>query len=238
MTPALADSTLADLVTDRPGRSRVFESFGLDYCCNGGRTLEQACAAVGQDVEPVLEKLAAFEAVDETEEPDFGNMGPTELYEHIVGTHHAYMKEELPALTILVETVARVHAENHPWLGQMRRVALDMFHELDSHLMKEERILFPMIKQLEEAAATPQFHCGSIENPMHVMELEHDGAGEALAKIRQLTNDFTPPEGACNKFRAMLERLEAMEYDLHRHIHKENSLLHPKARALAEAKGC
>lgn len=234
MSAAIADSTLAELVTERPGRSRVFESFGLDYCCNGDRSLEQACASIGQDVEPVLKKLQYFDATDDTVEPDFGNMGPTELYEHIVETHHVYLKGELPPLAELIDKVARVHAENHPWLGQMRRVALDLFHELDAHLMKEERILFPMIKQLEEATAAPQFHCGSIENPIHVMEMEHDGAGEALAKLRKLTNDYTVPEGGCTSFRAMMDRLEALEYDLHRHIHKENSLLHPKAKALLE----
>lgn len=237
MTPTLAASTIADLVTERPGRSRVFEKFRLDYCCQGGRSLEQACQAVGQDLTQVLAALEAFDSADQTEEPDFGNMTPSELCDHIVATHHAYMKEEVPALAELVDKVARVHAENHTWLGQLRRITLDLFQELESHLMKEERVLFPMIKELEAASATPQFHCGSIDSPIHVMEMEHDGAGEALAKMRKLTNDFTPPEGACNSFRALLERLEVMEYDLHRHIHKENSLLHPKAKAMAEAKG-
>lgn len=239
MTSATADSTLADLVTDRPGRSRVFESLGLDYCCNGAQSLESACQKSGQDLDSVLAKLSAFDAeTSGPEEPDFGNMGLGELIDHIVETHHAYMKEEMQPLSQLIEKVKRVHGRTFPWLVQLRKLTLEMFMELDAHLQKEEMVLFPMMRELESATSAPAFHCGTVEAPISVMEMEHDAAGEHLAQIRELTSGFTVPEGGCNSFRAMMSRLEAMEYDLHRHIHKENSLLHPQAKALSDKLGC
>ncbi|MFK5956429.1 MAG: iron-sulfur cluster repair di-iron protein [Planctomycetota bacterium] len=232
------DTTLATLVTDRPGRSRVFESFGLDYCCHGGQSLEAACAKSDKNLGEVLEHLAAFDATAElSTEPDFGAMGMTELVDHIESTHHAYVKAELEPLSQLVEKVARVHGANFPWLAEVRNLSFALFAELAQHLGKEEQVLFPMIRELDAAKSLPQFHCGGVNAPIAVMEMEHDSAGEVLRKLRELTSDYSMPEGGCNSFRAMLNRLEAFEYDLHRHIHKENSLLYPKALAAAEKLG-
>ena len=238
MTNFSSETTLATLVTDRPGRSRVLESLGLDYCCKGAQSLESACAKSGKDLTEVLQRLAAFDLKDEaTEEPDFGSMGLTQLVDHIVETHHAYVKSELNTLGALVDKVARVHGANFPWLKEVRSLVFALFAELAQHLEKEEQVLFPMIRELDAASSLPQFHCGGVNAPIAVMEMEHDSAGEVLVKLRELTSDYTMPEGGCNSFRAMMNRLEAFEYDLHRHIHKENSLLHPKALAAAEALG-
>ncbi|MCP4093078.1 MAG: iron-sulfur cluster repair di-iron protein [Planctomycetes bacterium] len=224
---------IGDLVTAKPGRSRVFEKFGVDYCCRGNQTLEAACTADGKDLDAILAALAEFDASNEScHEPDCGAMSLIELVDHLEATHHQYLKEELEPLTELVEKVFRVHGRNFEWLGDLRRFYRDLVLELGPHLDKEEKVLFPMIRELERSAAKPSFHCGSVGNPIHVMEMEHDSAGHVLAAMRKLTSDYTPPEGACNSFRAMMERLEALEYDLHRHIHKENSILHPKAKAL------
>lgn len=234
MSPATADTTLADLVTQRPGRSRVFESLGLDYCCNGGQSLEAACTKAGKDLDEVLARLTEFDATAGGEdEPDFGSMDLTTLTEHIVATHHAYLWEEMEPLAALVEKVTRVHGQKFPWLVELRRMVLDLFMELDAHLRKEEEVLFPMIQALEAGQPSPTAHCSSIEMPIHVMEIEHDAAGDQLILLRRTAQDYAVPEDACNSFRAMMNRLEALEYDLHRHIHKENSLLHPKALMLA-----
>jgi len=236
MTNFSSETTLATLVTDRPGRSRVLESLGLDYCCKGGQSLESACAKSGKDLTEVLERLAAFDLKDDvTDEPDFGAMGLTELVDHIESTHHAYIKAELEPLSQLIEKVARVHGANYPWMAEVRKLAFKLFSEIAHHLVKEERVLFPMIRELDAAKALPQSHCSGVNAPIAVMEMEHDSAGEVLAKLRELTSDYTMPKGGCNSFRAMMNRLEAFEYDLHRHIHKENSLLHPKTLAAAEA---
>ncbi len=234
-----ASTTLGELVTARPGRSRVFESFGLDYCCKGQQSLEEACAAAGQDLSQVLEKLAAFDAqADGEKEPDYAAMSLSELAEHLVRTHHAYLKEEMPELAKLIDKVFRVHGRKFPWLEKVRQVSFAMFMELDAHLQKEEMVLFPMVQQLEQATSTPSFHCGSIDAPIRVMLMEHDSAGEALAQLRELTSGYTVPPDGCNSFRAMMDRLQTMEYDLHRHIHKENSLLFPKVLELADKMGC
>ena len=238
MTNISSETTLATLVTERPGRSRVFESLGLDYCCQGGQSLQSACAKSGKDLQEVLQRLTAFdEKIDTTVEPDFGSMGLTELVDHIVETHHAYVKSELDTLSQLVDKVARVHGEKFPWMKEVRSLVFALFAELAQHLQKEEQVLFPMIRELDDESALPQFHCGGVNAPIAVMEMEHDSAGEVLVKLRALTSDYTMPEGGCNSFRAMMNRLEAFEYDLHRHIHKENSLLHPKALAAAEKLG-
>ncbi|MHC4380781.1 MAG: iron-sulfur cluster repair di-iron protein [Planctomycetota bacterium] len=239
MASATSESTLADLVTERPGRSRVFENLGLDYCCNGGQSLASACQKSGKDLDAVLAQLTAFDAAaGDSDEPDFGDMGLGELVDHIVKTHHAYLKEEMQPLSQLIEKVTRVHGRTFPWLIQMRRLTLEMFMELDAHLQKEEMVLFPMMRELETATSAPAFHCGTVGAPISVMEMEHDAAGEHLAQLREITSGFAVPEDGCNSFRAMMNRMEALEYDLHRHIHKENSLLHPMALALSENLGC
>ena len=236
MSETSSTISLGALVTAKPGRSRVFEKFGLDYCCRGNQTLEEACAADGKDLAAILTALTEFDAANESsDEPDCDAMSLVELVDHLEATHHAFLKEELQPLSELVEKVFRVHGRNFEWIGDLRRVYRDLAMELSAHLDKEEMVLFPMIRELERSSSKPSFHCGSVENPISVMEMEHDAAGEALVAMRRLTSDFTPPAEACNSFRAMMERLEALEYDLHRHIHKENSILHPKAKALEES---
>jgi regulator of cell morphogenesis and NO signaling len=236
MSETSSSVSIGDLVTEKPGRSRVFEKFGVDYCCRGNQTLEDACAADGKDLAAILAALAEFDAAaDPSDEPDCDAMSLCELVDHLEATHHQYLKDELPPLAELIEKVFRVHGRNHEWIGTLRRIYRDLSAELSAHLDKEEMVLFPMIRELERSTAKPSFHCGSVGNPIHVMEMEHDTAGEQLAAMRKLASDYVAPEDACNSFRAMFERLEAMEYDIHRHIHKENSILHPKARALEEA---
>jgi regulator of cell morphogenesis and NO signaling len=160
----------------------------------------------------------------------------TELADHIEATHHAYLKEELPRLDSMTEKVARVHGEHEPRLAQTRQAFLALKAELEPHMMKEERILFPIIRQLEQADGPLQFHCGSVANPIRQMEHEHDQAGNALAILSESTDRYTPPDWACNTYRAMLDSLARLESDMHQHVHKENNVLFPKAIRM-EAQG-
>jgi len=153
----------------------------------------------------------------------------TELADHIEQVHHTYLKAELPRLDAMTEKVLEVHGESDPRLADVRRAFVGLHQELSSHLMKEEQILFPMIRQLESSSHVPAFHCGSVANPIRQMEYEHDSAGKALAVMRASTDDYRPPEWACNTYRAMLDGLKQLEWDLHQHIHKENNVLFPKA---------
>ena len=229
--------TVGQMVVERPQRSRVFDRLRIDYCCGGKRTLEEACAKRGLDLKAVLAELEAFDAEANTQ-PDAvrpANLTMTELADDIERTHHAYLREELPRLGDLVKKVSAVHGQAHPWLAGLTSVYADLVAELEPHMLKEEQILFPLIRELDQAATAPSFHCGSVGNPIRMMEMEHQNAGAALDRIREMTTDYEIPEGACNSFRAMLSGLEHLEADLHLHIHKENEILFPKASEM-EAK--
>ena len=229
--------TVGQMVVERPQRSRVFDRLHIDYCCGGKRTLEEACTKRGLDLKAVIAELEAFDAEAETQ-PDAvrpANLTMTELADDIERTHHAYLREELPRLGNLVKKVSAVHGQAHPWLTGLTSVYAELVAELEPHMLKEEQILFPMIRELDQAATAPSFHCGSVGNPIKMMEMEHQNAGAALDRIREMTTDYEIPEGACNSFRAMLSGLEHLEADLHLHIHKENEILFPKASEM-EAK--
>ncbi len=233
--PATADRTLADLVTADPGAARVLERFGLDYCCGGGRPLEDACAAAGVDPASVLDVLAA---TPDGPTPDWATMAPEVLVDHLEATHHAYLHTELPRLTELADKVAGVHGDRHPELHQVRVTYAELRADLEPHLMKEERILFPLIRELVASAGTAEPHCGSLEmGPIRVMMMEHDRAGELLAALRERTAGYEVPDDGCASYRALYEGLAEMEADTHLHVHKENNVLFPAVIALEHAAG-
>lgn len=224
------NKTVGELVSERPGRSRVFEEYGIDYCCGGKKPLADACAKKGVATDDVLRELArADAAIVQDDAVDYGAMPLDELANHIVSTHHAYLADELPRLEHMAAKVARVHGESDVRLIELARVVDALSSELQSHMMKEEQMLFPIIRQLAHAGALPPMHCGELANPIRVMEAEHDAAGGALESMRRLTDGHTPPDWACNTYRALLDRLHALELDLHQHIHKENNILFPRA---------
>jgi regulator of cell morphogenesis and NO signaling len=226
---------VGQLVAERPGRARLFERIGIDYCCGGRAPLGQACAEKGLEVEQVLRELAASDLLN-AEEDEFDAAGATmsALADHIVAVHHGYLRRELPRLAGLLEKLAGAHGEKHPELHQVREVFASLKEELEMHMLKEEKVLFPIVKQLETASRLPDFHCGSVSNPIHVMEHEHQDAGIALARLWELTGGYAAPADACSTYRAALAGLADLEIDLHRHIHKENAILFPRALA-AEA---
>ena len=232
MTILHPQTTVGDLVKDRPGRSRVFEDLKIDYCCGGKVPLAEVCENQDLDLQAVLQRLQesdAQSAADEGPLADADAMSLTELVNHIEQTHHEYLKAELPRLDAMTQKVLEVHASSDRRLADVRRAYVTLYEELVGHMMKEEQILFPMIRQLESATGTPAFHCGSVANPIRQMEFEHDSAGNALAILNGFTDGYQPPEWACNTYRAMLDGLKQLEWDLHQHIHKENNVLFPKA---------
>jgi regulator of cell morphogenesis and NO signaling len=235
MTTFQLNDTVGNIVRDRPGLSRLFEQAKVDYCCGGQRTLVEACASRGIDPEAFLAQLTDFADTEPVAEVNLTVLSLTELTEHIERLHHAYLHNELPRLEAMVTKVAKVHGDKEPRLGQMQDIFLALSAELATHLMKEEQILFPMIRQLEASKTVPTFHCGMIANPIRQMTLEHDHAGEALAQLRQLSDDFTPPDWACNTYRALFDALLTFEQDMHQHVHKENNILFPQAIALEAA---
>ena len=232
MTTLNAQTTVGELVKKRPARARIFEHFQIDYCCGGKLALAEACAKRGLDPDSVLNQLQQADAEAEERDTTFVDadaMGLSELADHIEQTHHAYLRGELPRLDQMTDKVLRVHGPKDPRLADVRRAFVALHTELISHMEKEERILFPMIRQLETATSIPAFHCGSITDPIRQMEIEHEHAGDALKIMNEATDGYQPPEWACNTYRAMLDGLETLEKDMHQHVHKENNVLFPKA---------
>jgi regulator of cell morphogenesis and NO signaling len=220
-------------VAEFPQTSRVFQELQIDFCCGGGKPLSQVCEAKGLDPNVVAAQLDET-ITNSNEEPirNWNESTLSDLCDHIEATHHAFLKTELPRLGELVNKVANVHGENHSEFIELRTIFGELRAELEPHMMKEEQILFPAIRQLESSATQPSFPFGTVANPIRMMEHEHDNAGSALKRIRDLLSGFVVPGEACNTWRAMLHGLQALESDLHQHVHKENNILFLKAQRL------
>lgn len=227
----LIDRTVGEIVAERPSLARVFQAFSIDFCCQGGRTLREACTLKGISPEPVLEQLEAGMLEKSEPENNPALLPPVALIDHIVTTHHAYLRSELPRLNEMAARVARVHGGHTPSLVEVYEVFCGMAEELGSHMMKEEQILFPAIRALVQGGPSVM----PLDGPVACMLQEHDDAGSALARMRELTNGFTPPPEACNTYRALFAGLVELEEDLHRHIHLENSVLFPVAMEMSRA---
>ncbi len=227
------NTTLAELVTARPGLAAEFDRLGLDYCCGGQRTVRDAAEAVGLDHAAVLEALALSEAAPVS--MPWATMAPGELVDHLEATHHVYLRKTLPRLGALVDKVVAVHGELHPELNGVRSLFEALRADLEPHMLKEERILFPMIRELAAATTVPSFHCGTLANPIRVMLAEHDTAGDLLARLRTLTGGYAVPGDACASFRALYSGLAELEADTHLHVHKENNVLFPAVLATEAA---
>lgn len=233
--PTNAQTTIGQMVTERPSRARVFERVGIDYCCGGGRTLEAACAAKGLQTGSVLAELEASDAARGPElVTDWAAKGAAALADHVERTHHDYLKRELPRLAALTTKVAAVHGPSDASLVELREVYTGFAAEMMEHMMKEEKILFPWIRALASGQAVSRT---GIQNPVRMMMAEHEDSGAALERMRELTGGFVPPAQACNTYRAMLDGLAELETDTHTHVHKENSILFPMAVKLEEALG-
>lgn len=227
--------TVGDLVLLHPQLRQSLEQLGLDYCCGGKKSLKIAAESAGvpwTTVEAVLNE--ALEKQPSASSRDWNTAPLSELADHIVNTHHAFMKEQLPRLDNLLAKVEKAHGERHgKMLTQLRRAYNSIRSELEAHLMKEEQILFPLIKETEAfgngSGKKVVSHCGSVANPIQQMESEHDSAGNELAIMRKLTGGYQLPSDACQTFAALYEGLAAMEADLHEHIHLENNILFPKS---------
>lgn len=222
-------TTLGQLVNSSPRAARVLESAGLDYCCGGQRALSDACAEKGIDPQDVLDRLAE---VDDGGVVEWAGLGTVELVDHIESTHHRYLHEELPRLVALAEKVATVHGERHPELVVLAEDVKELRDELEPHMMKEERVLFPLIRALDDpAAGAPAMDPAG---PISVMMAEHDAAGALLERIRARTGDFVVPADACASYAALYQGLEAVEGDTHIHVHKENNVLFPAVLELEQ----
>lgn len=232
-------STIRDIVTNDFRTAAIFQKHGLDFCCGGGDTVGNACEQAGIDPAVIETELAAVLDSPRDGTPDFTSWEIDFLADYIVSNHHAYVRRVLPVLRHHAGKVARVHGVRHPETIEIADVFNRLADELESHMMKEEKILFPYIKSIVAAhrdgdqVAPPMF--GTIGNPINVMEIEHDEAGDALREIRRLSWNYTLPDDACTTFRVLYQELAEFEADLHRHVHLENNILFPRTIALEQA---
>jgi regulator of cell morphogenesis and NO signaling len=224
----ISNKTLAQIVTDHYQTARVFENYGLDFCCKGKRPLADACAEKQVPVEQVLKELYEVLKSEEKANDFTTSMSLTELVEYIVRVHHTYVKLNLPLISNYLLRVVSKHGDAFPYMKEVSVLFAELKEEFEQHMIKEEKVLFPRIKLLELNAAE-NTQTNYLAGPIDVMEEDHEHAGLIMQKIRELTNNFTAPEQACTTFRLTLETLKAFEADLHQHVHLENNILFPKA---------
>ena len=229
-----ASTSVRELTLEFPNAARVFEKFGIDYCCGGNKSLEEACASANLSAAEVLKSLTpAGPVAASSDYRDWRTEPLADIVAHIIAKHHKYTREEIARLGPLLDKVCSVHEKNHPELLQIREVFGRLAEELHSHMMKEEMILFPYIVRMEEAIVekSPVLPApfGTVQNPVAMMEHEHDSAGRALRTIHQASAGFTPPEDACTSYQMLYQALRDFEADLHEHIHLENNILFPRA---------
>jgi regulator of cell morphogenesis and NO signaling len=234
-----SERTVRELALGVPNATRIFEKLGIDYCCGGSRSLNDACRVANLQVAQVLEDLENASLPVATVEPDWQGGMLAELVEHIKQTHHQYTREEIARLQPLLDKVCKAHGEHHPELLVIRKTFAGLAAELTTHLMKEEMVLFPYVVRAEQAALrnAPAISApfGKVENPVRAMMQEHDSAGIALRSLREASHGYTTPADGCLSYRTLYEALAAFEADLHQHIHLENNILFPRAIALVNA---
>ncbi|MGH9835039.1 MAG: iron-sulfur cluster repair di-iron protein [Blastocatellia bacterium] len=229
-----ATTTIRELAAAAPGATRVFEKFGIDYCCGGHRTLFDACQTASLSVEQVVLSLAQAAANTQTGAAprNWQNEPLAALAAYIVDQHHSFTRQELEQLERLFEKVCARHGANHPELADAQRVFRQLKQDLIPHMLKEEQVLFPYIARMEEAVSEqrdiPQPFFGTVQNPVRMMMMEHDTAGELLGELRRVTSGYAPPPDACISYQTLYQSLAAFEADLHEHIHLENNLLFPR----------
>ncbi len=232
------EKTVREVALESPASTRALEKLGIDYCCGGNQTLEQACRIAKVSMDEVLKALEAAPSAYQPgpSDRDWQGESLTDLISHINSTHHKYVREEIARLGPLFQKVCSVHGQNHPELLRVQGTFGDLAQELVMHLMKEEMVLFPYIVRMEEAViqkepvVPPPF--GTVQNPVSMMMHEHDNAGIALRVLRQASNGYTPPPDACVSYQTLYRALADFEADLHQHIHLENNILFPKALAM------
>jgi regulator of cell morphogenesis and NO signaling len=225
--------TVREIALEQPSSMRVFEQYGIDYCCGGRKPLAEACAAGKVEVDAVIAALESAAGTPAPAAEDWQLRSMEELAAHIVAAHHAYVKRELPRLAVLAQKVVNRHGAKRAELPAIQAALATLDEELTLHLTKEETILFPYIVKLERArtsgAAMPSSCFGTVAHPIQMMIQEHDAAGALLAEMRRLSQNFTTPEDACPTYHAFYDGLKEFEQDLHQHIHLENNILFPRA---------
>ena len=232
--PGENDETLGAIAAKDLRKAEVFKKYGLDFCCGGKKTVKEACAEKGLDVTKVEQELQiADKNITGSRPMPYNEWSLDFLEDYIANTHHSYVKKTIPDLRSYASKVASVHGSHHPELFPISQLVDEVCEELSSHMIKEEKVLFPYIKELVAAKNTTQplhaAHFGTVQNPINVMEHEHEIVGNKLDQIRTLSKNYSLPKDACASYSYLFKTFDEFENDLHIHVHLENNILFPKA---------
>ncbi len=227
-----SEPTIGEMVAKDFRKASVFKKYGLDFCCGGKKSLGDACAEKGLDPEIIAEELKQAEGSINTRPMPYGDWELGFLGDYITNMHHGYVRKVLPDLRAYSAKLAQVHGRRHPELITIYKLVEEVAEEMTSHMAKEEQVLFPYIKELSasrngNSLDKPGF--GTVQNPINMMEMEHEMVGQHMEEIRRLSDGYTLPGDACGTYRVFYRMLEEFETDLHIHIHLENNILFPKA---------
>ena len=231
MNEPLTARTVGDVVAADFRTAEVFEQFGIDFCCSGRRSLADACRAAAANPDTVARAIEALPPVIQTED-DVTQWPIPKLIDFIVSTHHAYVRSALPSITRHLAKLNEVHGSRHPELSRVAAYFEQVRCDLEQHMLKEEQVLFPYVRDIAECGdgcGRTQSPFGTVENPIRMMEREHQEVGDAMRVIRELTRGYTPPEDGCTTYVIGMAELQQFERDLHRHVHVENNVLFPAA---------
>lgn len=228
-----SNQNIGELVAQDYRSASVFKKYGIDFCCQGNRTINDACTEKLLDVEVVLNDLSDIGNVSNSSGIDFKSWPLDLLADYIEKTHHRYVEDKSPELISYLDKICEVHGENHTELYEIKDLIQQTVGNLSQHMKKEELVLFPYIRKMEKAKRTgellqkPSF--GTIQNPINQMESEHSAEGDRFRSIETLSNNYTPPEDGCNTYKVTFAMLKEFQDDLHLHIHLENNILFPKS---------
>lgn len=234
----LEKTTIGEYVAQDFRTAAIFSKYGIDFCCKGNRTIEEACDKKNIDATQLMEQINTVLSSKNDNTIDFKSWPLDLLADYIEKTHHRYVEEKTQVLLPFLDKLCKVHGANHPELFEINKLFIGCAGELAQHMKKEELILFPFIKKMAKASIEHQFikepSFGTVNNPVAMMMEEHEAEGDRFVKIASLTNNYTPPADACNTYRVTFAMLEEFEQDLHKHIHLENNILFPRAVALED----
>jgi regulator of cell morphogenesis and NO signaling len=227
--------TVGEIAAKDLRKAEVFKKYGIDFCCGGKKSLKQACEEKGLDV-TVVEAELENPAPAVQPANDFNRWEADFLADYIYNQHHIYYYNEMPVIKGLLTKVMQHHGSNHPELKYLYSLFSQLVQELDTHFMREEKVVFPFIKALVLAKKTGNFEVlnsqPSLTEPIQIMEVDHEAAGGILADMKKLAGDYNPPADACNSYQYLYKKLKELDADLHQHIHLENNILFPKALKL------
>jgi regulator of cell morphogenesis and NO signaling len=233
------ETQVKDIALSNPAARQILENAGLDYCCGGGQSLQNACLHADISAEEILNRLRENSKHVNPDEANWTSAPLCDLTRHIRERHHRYVREAISRVQPLLDKVEVQHGKNHSEIAHIRRLFTEVGRDMIMHMQKEEQILFPYIDALEQAASThssvePPFF-QTIRNPIQAMMKEHDAAGELVRQIRQASSDYTVPADACTSYEALYQDLKEFEADLHMHVHLENNILFPRCVELETA---